>query len=91
MVDLPDGSATGARHAHVHGSNVEPHTDGATAMNLMLATLTAKDRVDAFHADADAERLVAPLHAPTASPRGPRHAFGRLTGRLHLTGRGAGA
>ena len=30
-------------------------------MNLMLATLTAKDRFDAFQADADAERLVAPV------------------------------
>ena len=32
-------------------------------MNLMLATLTAKDRFDAFQADADAERLAAHLPA----------------------------
>ena len=67
------------------------HTDGATAMNLMLATLTAKDRFDAFQADADTERLAA--HLPTRPGPGPapRHVFGWLTGRLHLTGRGAGA
>ena len=57
----------------------------------MLATLTAKDRFDAFQADADAERLAAHLPAPVARPRAPRHVFGWLTGRLHLTGRGAGA
>jgi hypothetical protein len=67
------------------------YTDGATAMNLMLATLTAKDRFDAFQADADAERLAAHLPAAEARHRAPRHVFGWLTGRLHLTGRGAGA
>lgn len=60
-------------------------------MNLMLATLTAKDRVDAFHADADAERQVATLRTPNTRPDGRRYGLGWLTARLHLTGRGAGA
>jgi len=60
-------------------------------MNLMLATLTAKDRVDAFHADADAERQAALLRTTSARRGGRRPGLGWLTGMLRLTGRGVGA
>ncbi len=83
-------AARPARDMLMSSARTSSHTDGATAMNLMLATLTAKDRFDAFQADADAERLVAPLRAGTARPHAARRPFGWLTGRLHLTGRGAG-
>ena len=60
-------------------------------MNLMLATLTAKDRFDAFLDEAAAERQVAPVTTRRGGRIGLRHLVVYLGSHLRLTGRGIGA
>jgi hypothetical protein len=68
-------------------SIVERHGWSYT-MNLMLATLTAKDRFETYALEAATERQ---LRTPAIRTGGLRRRVGWAAGHLRLTGRGAGA
>jgi hypothetical protein len=72
------------------GSMVEPH-GWSHLMNLMLATLTAKDRFEAFVDEVAADRQLPPVTTRRGGRIGLRHWAGSLASHLRLTSRGAGA
>jgi hypothetical protein len=72
------------------GSMVEPN-GWSHLMNLMLATLTAKDRFDTFLDEVAAERQLPPVTTGRGGRIGLGHWAGSLAGHLRLTSRGAGA
>ena len=72
------------------GSTIEPHGWSHT-MNLMLATLTARDRFDEYIDQAAVRRLAAPVTTRRGGRIGLRQLAGSLAGRLRLSGHGAGA
>jgi hypothetical protein len=60
-------------------------------MNLMLATLTAKDRFETYAMEAAIERQIAGDDKPRRGRIGLRRHVTTFVGHLRLSGRGAGA
>ena len=60
-------------------------------MNLMLATLTAKDRFETYATEAAIERQIATDGTPRRGRIGLRHLVTSVAGHLPLVGRGAAA
>jgi hypothetical protein len=75
----------------VSNSSIVERYGWSHTMNLMLATLTARDRFETYALEAEAERQTAGPRTPKVRHGGLLHRVTSMVGHLRLTGRSAGA
>ena len=90
-MEAPDGGTARERHAHVRQLDRRATRMGATTMNLMLATLTAKDRFETYASEAAIEHAIAGDDKPRRGRIGLRQRVTSVAGHLHVAGRSAAA